>query len=129
MRALWTLAAALLFLIAGCGNSGKLQSKEAVQAAIEAHLQQRPNVMLAKMTLEVNDVKFTSDTADAEVRFRSKQSPTVAVSVRYKLRRAGDQWKVEMSTPSNGMGSSPHGGATPSAPATSGGDTALQSSH
>jgi hypothetical protein len=85
--------------------------------------------MLTNLTLEVQDVTFTGDTAQAEVKFRSKQSPNLVVGVRYLLRRVGDRWQVESSSPSSGMGASPHSGAAapPAAPAP--GQTPLQSSH
>lgn len=79
--------------------------------------------MLVNMTLEVQDVKFTGDTAQADIQFRSKQSPNLVVAVRYMLRRVGDRWQVESSAPVSGMGASPHGG-TP-APT----ETPLKSSH
>ena len=114
-----------LVFVGGCSRSGGLQSKAAAQAAIEAHLQQRQNLMLANMTLEVQEVKFTGDTAQADVQFRSKQSPNLVVGVRYILRRAGDRWQVESSAPLGGMGTPPHGGAPAPAPT----ETPLKSSH
>jgi hypothetical protein len=123
MRFLSICLLGLLVLIGGCSKTGGLQSKAAVQAAIEAHLQQRPNLMLANMTLEVQEVKFTGDTAQADVQFRSKQSPNLVVGVRYMLRRAGDRWQVESSAPLGGMGTPPHGGAPTPA------ETPLKSSH
>jgi hypothetical protein len=124
-------------LLTGCNKADGPQSKAAVQAAIEAHLQLRQNVVLSNMTLEVQDVKFSGETAEAQVNFRSKQAADLVVGVRYVLRRSGDTWKVESSAPTSGMGATPHdgmgtsphdegGGATP-APTT---DTpAPQSSH
>jgi hypothetical protein len=93
-----------LLLVVGCSRTAETQPKAAIQAAIEAHLQQRQNLVLANMTLEVQDVKFAGDKAEAEVKFRSKQSPNLSVGVRYLLRRAGDRWQVESSSPSSGMG-------------------------
>jgi hypothetical protein len=108
----------LLLLVVGCSRTAETQPKAAIQAAIEAHLQQRQNLVLANMTLEVQDVKFAGDKAEAEVKFRSKQSPNLSVGVRYLLRRAGDRWQVESSSPSSGMGASPHAGAVaPASPA------------
>ena len=97
-------------VLAGCSRSNGPQSKEAVKAAIEAHLAQRKNVVLSNMTLEVQDVKFTGDTAEAQVNFRSKQASDLVVGVRYLLRRSGDTWKVESSSPTSGMGGAAHGG-------------------
>lgn len=129
MRALGAIGLALVLIAMGCGTRGKLESKEAVQTAIEAHLKERQNVMLSNMSLEVGEVKFAGDSADAEVQFRSKQSPDVAVGVHYKLRRVGDHWQVEKSNSSGGMGGSPHGGGMPSTPQPSHDETSLQSSH
>jgi hypothetical protein len=128
MRVLSALLSALVILAAGCSNSGKVQSKEAVQKAIETYLAQRQNLMLANMNLEVEDVKFAGDTAEAEVKFRSKQSADLVVGVHYKLKLDGDRWQVESSNPSGGMGGSPHGGA-PAAPPHAPAETPLQSSH
>lgn len=119
------LTGAILFL-SGCSKAGSNDPKPAIQAAIEAHLKQQQNLMLANMTLEVNDVKVTGDRAEADVTFRSKESAGPTVSVRYALKRAGDRWQVESRLSTGGMGASPHGGAeTAPAPA----ETPLESSH
>ena len=127
MRVLIACLMGSILLAGGCNKGGSNDPKAAIQAAIEAHLKQRQNLMLANMTLEVQDVKFTGDTAQADVQFRSKQSPDLVVSVRYMLRRAGDRWQVESSAPLGGMGTPPHGGAPAPAPAPA--DTPLKSSH
>jgi hypothetical protein len=105
-------------------------SKAEVQEAIEAHLKQRPNLMMANMDLELQEVKFSGDTADARVQFRSKQSPSLVVGVSYKLRRVDGRWKVESTSSTSGMGGSPHGGGMPApSPAPAPTETPLQSSH
>lgn len=116
-------------LLAGCTKGEGPQSKAVVRAAVEAHLQKRQNVMLANMTLEVRDVKFSGDTAEAQVDFQSKRDPNLRVGVRYKLRRVGEGWQVESSTPMSGMGSTPHGAAGSATPVTPPEAPALQSSH
>ena len=120
-----------ILLAGGCNKGGSNDPKAAIQAAIEAHLKQRQNLMLANMTLEVQDVKVTGDTAQAEVKFRSKQSTDIAVGVRYNLKRAGDGWQVESSSPTEGMGATPHGtaGAPPTPAPAPAADTPLKSSH
>jgi hypothetical protein len=120
-------SAVVLALFLNACKSGGSNSKAAIQTAIEQHLRKQPNVMLNNMTLEVRDVKFEGEKAKAEVKFRSKQSPDLAVGVRYVLRKAGDHWEVESSSPSGGMGghgqaSAPHASPPPSGPA-------LQPSH
>ena len=129
MRGLAACVVVLGVGLAGCSKTGERQAKAAVQAAVEAHLQQRQNLMLANMTLEVQDIKFTGDMAQADVKFRSKQSPNIVVDVRYTLRRAGDRWQVESSSPSSGMDASPHGGPTAPSSATAPAQTPLQPSH
>ena len=128
MRRLSICLVALLLSGAGCHKAEELQSKAAIQRAIEAHLQRRPNLVLASMTLEILDVKFAGDTAQAEVEFRSTRSPNLVVGVRYILRRVDNHWHVESSTPSTGMGASPHGDAAPTTPPPPA-ETPLKSSH
>jgi hypothetical protein len=98
-------------VLSACSKSGGIQSKAAIQAAIERHLQGRPNVALNSMTVDVQDVRFDGDRAEAEVKFRSKQAPDLTVDVHYVLRRVGDRWEVESSSVRRGMGGSPHGAA------------------
>lgn len=129
MRASAWLLMISIVLVAGCRGTSVTQSKEAVRKAIEAYLAQRQNLMLANMTMEVAEVKFVGDTAEAEVTFRSKQSASLAVSVHYKLKRAAGGWQVESSASAGGAGSSPHGGTTPAAPAPAHGTAPLESSH
>lgn len=101
---------AVAFALSGCGRLGGINSKGAVQAAIEAHLKQRPGLALANMSTDVQDVKFDGDKATAQVMYQSKDVPDLKVEVLYTLRRAGDHWEVVSSTPVGGMGGNPHGG-------------------
>ena len=94
-----------LMVVFGCGAS---QSKSAVRAAIEAYLRQRPNLVLSNMTFDVQEVKFHGDTAEAEIKFESKESPDLAVKVHYVLQKSGDHWAVRSSSPAGGMGGGPH---------------------
>ncbi len=128
MRSILACWVGLMLVLSAC-KSGGIQSKAAVQSAIERHLQQRPNVALNNMNLDVQDVKFHGDRAEAEVKFSSKQSPNLAVGVRYVLRRSGDRWEVESSSPIGGMGSNPHGGAGNALPSPDASAPAPQASH
>ena len=116
MRLLAICLAAAMLAGSGCRRTDSLHSKEAVKAAIEAHLQQRSNVVFSNMTLEVQDVKFSGDTAVAQATFHSKRSPQISVGVNYKLRRVGDHWEVDVSTPAASAGASPHGAEGPAQP-------------
>lgn len=129
MRALLVFYFIASLALAGCSSSKRIESKEAVQKAIEAYLAQRQNLMLANMDMEVAEVKFEGETATADVKFRSKQNSSLAVNVHYKLKLRADHWEVESTAPAAGPGGSPHGGVTPSAPGSPLGDTPLESSH
>jgi uncharacterized protein YhdP len=102
-----------------------------VQEAIEEHLRQQPNVVFQNMTVEVGDVTFNGDTAEAQVKFRSKQAPDLAVGMVYKLRRAGNGWQVVSTSTASMPGTSPHGGAAAPMPppSTSPTNIAPQPSH
>jgi uncharacterized protein YhdP len=116
---------------AACNRLSGVHSKAAVQEAIEAHLKQQPNVVFQNMTVEVGEVAFSGDTAEAQVKFRSKQAPDLAVGVQYKLRRSGNGWKVESTSTTSMPGTTPHGntaGPTPS-PSTNPTDIGPQPSH
>jgi hypothetical protein len=106
---------AVLFGLAGfallSGGCNRMNSKSAIQAAIDAHLKQRPGLALSNMTTDVQEVKFDGDQATAQVIFQSKENAELKVEVRYVLRREGDHWTVESSTPMGGMGANPHSGA------------------
>jgi hypothetical protein len=104
----------LVVFLPACGNRG-LHSDQAVRQAIEAHLKTRSNLMMAKMTLEVESVKFSGDTAEAVVKVHSKDDADVAVSVHYSLKLADDHWEVVSSSSANGTSPNPHAaGAAPS---------------
>jgi len=81
-----TIVVGTAVMLAGCNRT---HSKAAVQAAIDAHLKERPGLALANMTTDVRDVKFDGDRATAQVAFQSKQVPELKVEVRYVLRREG----------------------------------------
>jgi hypothetical protein len=117
MRAVLVAVMALALVLSGCNKSKGMQSRAAVQAAIEQHLQKQSNVMLSNMNVEVEDVKFDADRANASVNFRSKQSPGLVVARHYVLKKVGDQWQVESSSSPGGMGG-PHGGGMPAQPST-----------
>ncbi|HET7841387.1 MAG TPA: hypothetical protein VFM21_07270 [Terriglobia bacterium] len=114
-------------LVGACSKSGGSAQERAVRAAVEAHLQKKGNLALNNMDMQIQNVNVKRDTADAQVKFTSKQNPQLAVNVQYSLRRAGDSWEVVSSTPMGGdshqsMGSpgeghgAPAGTATPQTP-------------
>lgn len=117
------LGVAVVF-VAGCN---RLQSKSAVQAAIEQHLKDRPGLIMQNMTMQVESVKFTGDRAEAHVKFQSKEMPQSFVEIRYTLRRSGDHWEVESSSPMS-MGG-PHGSVMPAPSGTAPAEPQPEPSH
>lgn len=116
-------------VVAACGRREGLRSRQAVQAAIEEHLKQNRQLQLNNMTTEIENVKLQGDTAQAWVKYRSKQSPQLAVQMRYSLRKAGGRWEVTSSSPAGGMGRNPHEGTDRAMPAPAPAAPRPQSSH
>src|ERR671925_499 len=114
MRSILGGLLALALISSGCGHlTGR--SRSAVRAAIEQHLREQPGLQMQNMNMEVKDVRFKGDTADAQVRFVSKDSPDAFVVIRYQLRKEDGHWQVQ-STSRMEMGSSPHGQASDGRP-------------
>ena len=116
---------------AACHRSDGTQPKAAVQAAIEDHLRQQPNVVFQNMIVEVGDVTFHGDIAEAQVKVRSRQTPNLAVGMLYKLRRAGKGWQVESTSTMTMPGTTPHGNSAAPTPSATGNpsDIGPQPSH
>lgn len=104
MRKLLVCFVGLLPVATGCNRLQGIQSKGAVEEAIYAHLKQNPHLALNSFTTQIEGVRFSGDTAEARVKFRSKQSAKLAVEVRYVLRREGSRWEVVSSSPVSGQG-------------------------
>ncbi|HEV2175851.1 MAG TPA: hypothetical protein VGW33_01400 [Terriglobia bacterium] len=110
-----------------CNWLGAKRSKRAVEGAIQAHLKQNSRLSLGNFTTTVEEVKFDGSTAQARVKFQSKESADLAVEVGYGLKFESGQWQVISSAPLSGQGmsaQSPHDtpstvppGAQPSTPA------------
>ena len=95
--------------LAACHKLSGIDSKAAVQQAIEEHLKQQPNVFFQNMSVELGDVTFSGDTAIAQVKFRSKQAPSMAVGIVYRMRKTGEKWRVESTATASMPGTAPHG--------------------
>ena len=105
------LACAVVIVMATVASCSRgVNSKSAVERAIEAHLGRNSSLALNAFTTEISDVKFEGDNAEAVVKFESKQAPHMSVQVRYMLRKEGDHWVVQSSS---GMGGNAHSGGMP----------------
>ena len=109
MRNALACAIVLAMMTSASCNRG-INSKSAVEKAIEAHLERNSSLALNAFTTEISDVKFEGDNAEAVVKFESKQAPHMSVQVRYTLRKECDHWVVQSSS---SMGGNPHGGGVP----------------
>lgn len=100
---------AALLLLAACQKEGvaELESEAAVEAAIRTHLSTRPGLAMDKMEMEVRQVEFKGDTAEADVVLHVKDGEG-EMPFHYTLRRQGDQWVVERGG-GNGTGEPPPG--------------------
>ena len=96
------LVVAAAALAAACARQS-IDTKPAVEAALRAYLAQRPGLAMDKMDMEVKDVKFKGETAEADVVFRVKDGEG-EMAMRYTLRRQGDQWVVERGAQSGASG-------------------------
>lgn len=107
MKKTASLLLGLTLLAAACGRGGasKLESNQAVEAAIRAYLSQRSDLAMDKMVLEIEHVEFKGEKAEADVVFRVKDGQG-AMPFHYTLRREGDHWVVERAA-GRGMGAGP----------------------
>ncbi len=73
-----------------------------IPSAIADHVRDLPHGAFSNMDMQVEQVKFSEDTAEADVRFQSPQVKELSIRQRYTLRKADGQWKVESRKPANG---------------------------
>jgi hypothetical protein len=104
-------AALVATAVAASCSRFREQSKPAVRAAIEEHLAQQPGLQMQNMTMQMQDVKFQGDSAEAQVKYLSKESPDIYVQIRYELHKQGGRWQVQASSLVGGMPATPHEGA------------------
>lgn len=79
----------------------------AIPPAIKNHVRNLPQGVFNNMELEVEEVKFRGDSAEAYVRFKSPNVTGLVIRQRYTLRKSGDHWEVESRQPANGTGKVP----------------------
>jgi hypothetical protein len=126
------VAVAVSALAVACGKWGT-HSKGAVERGIQQHLSRNTQLLSRNFTTQVEKVTFNGDTADAVVKFQSRQQASLFVEVGYHLRLENGRWEVVSSTPMSGQGGDSHMG-TPnnSSPSPAGTEPAapqLQPSH
>jgi hypothetical protein len=106
VRAGWVFA--LGVWLAGCQGGTSINGQ--VQEAIAEHLASRPGIDATRMTVEVESVSVQGDQAEAEVVFRSRDTPDSRMNYHYELRRADGKWTVENGRPSGAESPHPQSG-------------------
>jgi hypothetical protein len=86
------------------GTAQNLAATLAIPPVIKDHVRNLPQGVFHNMDLEVEEVKFQGDTAEAYVRFQSPNVTELIIRQRYVLRKSGDHWQVESRQPANGGG-------------------------
>jgi hypothetical protein len=79
-----------------------LSATLAIPPAIKEHVRNLPQGAFSNMDLEVEQVKFQGDTAEAYVKFQSPNVRELAIRQRYVLRKSRGHWEVESRQPANG---------------------------
>jgi hypothetical protein len=84
------------------GPAQNLSANLAIPPVIKNHVRNLPQGVFSNMDLEVEEVKFHGNTAEAYVRFQSPNVTELVIHQRYVLRKSGDHWQVESRQPANG---------------------------
>ena len=84
-----------------------LSATLAIPPAIRDHVRNLPQGVFTNMDLEVEQVKFHGDTAEAYVKFQSPNVKELVIRQRYVVRKSGEHWQVESRQPANGAGKAP----------------------
>ena len=91
----------VVLFMASCRGS----QRKAVEQSIQDHLKGNPHLVTGSYNTRIERVTFNGDSADARVRFESKQSAGLFVEVDYGLHLENGRWEVVSSTPVPGQDS------------------------
>jgi len=110
----------LIFGLAGCHRG--VESKDAVRQGVLDYLATK-GLAAAAMDINVTDVKFDGDKADATVSFAAKGTGAGQMAIQYRLELKDSKWAVvgrkDASQHGGGMvppGAAPQGSAAPANP-------------
>ncbi len=80
----------------GCAPKSAQQNPADIERAVKEYLAKKPGLSAESMQIEVRNVQFHGETADADVLFRSKANPEASMTMSYTLKRTGPgTWMVE----------------------------------
>jgi hypothetical protein len=102
-----------LACLVGCQKD--IQTKDAVRQGVINYLSQNKNLSIGSMDIDVAQVNFKGDTADAQVQFKPKGGdPAAGMTMHYMLEKQGSAWVVKKKADSGHGGMSmPQTGAMP----------------
>ena len=81
-----------------------LSANLAIPPVIKDHVRNLPQGAFNNMDLEVEEVKFHGDSAEAYVRFQSPNVTELVIRQHYFLRKSADHWQVESRQPASVAG-------------------------
>jgi hypothetical protein len=111
MRVRSTLITLLILAVAALAGCKKnIQNKEAVKQAVLEHLSKRSDLQVGQMDIDVTNVAFRENEADATISFKPKGVEGGGMEMTYALERKGNIWTVKPKAASSGMG---HGMVSP----------------
>jgi hypothetical protein len=94
MRILLALAVTVVLLCAGCAPKSAANNKADVEKAVHDYLAKKG--MAESMKVEVGQVQYQGDTAEASVVLSAKTNPDAKMAVTYTLKRtAPGSWEVQ----------------------------------
>jgi len=100
----------LILSLAGCSKN--IQTKEAVRQGVVNYISKRSDLTMSSMDVEVTNVTFKANEAEAMVSFKPKGADaSMGMSMRYTLEQKGNEWVVKGRADSGGMGG--HGATAP----------------
>jgi hypothetical protein len=102
-----------LACLAGCQKD--IQNKDAVRQGVINYLTQNKNLSIGSMDIEVTQVNFKGNVADATVQFKPKGGDAASgMTMHYTLEQQANGWVVKKKADNgHGMTSMPQGGAMP----------------
>ena len=99
MRALFCVIVAAL-LVAGCSRQAQRSDKADIEKAIQQYIAAKPGLAGGGMSVDVKQVEFKGDKAEADVQFQARSNPEASMVMRYTLKRTGPSaWAVEGGKP------------------------------
>ena len=98
---------ACLVLVTAVFGCHRTDSKAAVEAAVQKHLDQNSHLMLNSFSTHFETVRVKGDLAQALVKYSSKNVPSLAVEVNYGLKKINGEWQVVTSSSAGGQTANP----------------------